>query len=110
MFNVTNVVDFFFIDANNTIPERDMDKKDKSTAIWKIFKSIHYGNILVILFGTVLSITLMLLIAREFFKVVRKSETSGNYHFAMVTPVVNNTSDDTSETIYNSWETQDCVR
>ena len=54
------------------------------------------------MFGTVLSITLMLLIAREIFKVVRKSETSGNYHVAMVTPVVNNTSDDTSESIYNS--------
>ena len=75
-----------------------MDKKDKSTAIGKIFKAIHYGEFLVILFGTVLSITLMLLIAREFFKVVRKSETSGIYHVSMVTPVVNNTSDD----IYNS--------
>ena len=93
---------FILIDTNNTIPERDMDKKDKSTAIGKIFKSIHYGKFLVILFGTVLSITIMLLVAREFFKVVRKSETSGNYHVAMATPVVNNTSDDTSESIYNS--------
>lgn len=60
--------------------------------------------------GLCLSITLILLIGREIFKVVRKSETSGNYHVAMVTPAVNNTSDDTSESIYNSWETQDCVR
>ena len=96
---------FIFIDTTNTIPERDVDKKDKSTAIGKIFKSIHYGKILVILVGTVLSITLMLLIGREMFKLVQRSETSRNYHVAMVTPVVNivnNTSDDTSESIYNS--------
>lgn len=93
---------FIFIDTTNTIPERDMDKKDKSTAMGKIFKSINYGKILVILVGTVLSITLMLLIGREMFKLVQRSETSGNYHDAMVNPVVNNTSDDTTESIYHS--------
>ena len=89
---------FIFIDTTNTTPERDMEKRTN------VQQSERLSNRFIMekMFVTVLSITLMLLIAREIFKVVRKSETSGNYHVAMVTPVVYNTSDDTSEFIYNS--------
>nr|XP_022299301.1 protein draper-like isoform X2 [Crassostrea virginica] len=84
--------------TTNTIPERDMEKRTN------VQQSERFSNRFIMekMFWTVLSITLMLLIAREIFKVVRKSETIGNYHVAMVTPVVYNASDDTSEFIYNS--------
>ena len=61
-----------------------------------------YIKILVILAGTVLSLTLLLLIAREIFKLFRMSETSDNYQLGMATPVVNNTSGDITTSLYNS--------
>ena len=83
--------------------ERDTDKKDINT----ITRYMHYIKIIVILAGTVLSLTLLLLIAREIFKLFRMSETSDNYQLGMATPVVNNTSGDITTSLYNSWGTQD---
>ena len=54
-----------------------------------------------------LSLTLLLLIGREIFKLFRMSETSGNSHAAMDTPVVNNSSGDIAESLYYSIGTQD---
>ena len=102
LFNVTNFVDFIFIGTINTTlerkAERDTDTKNKNT----ITRYMHYIKILVILAGTVLSVTLLLLIAREMFKLFRISETSGNSHAAMDTSVVNNTSGDIAESLNNS--------
>ena len=108
MFNVTNfAADFIFIGTTNTTlerkDERDTDKKDRNT----ITRYIHYIKILVILVGTVSSLTLLLIIGREMFKLFRMSETWGNYHVAMVIPVVNNTFGDITESLYNSWGTQE---
>lgn len=86
MFNLANFVDFNFLDTTNTTPERDINKKDKSAAIGKIFKSIHHEKILVIQVGTVSSLYLLLLTGREIFKIFRKSETRGNYHAGRITP------------------------
>ena len=92
-----------FIGTTNTTQERDTDKKDGDT----ITRYIHYIKILVILVGTVLSLTLLLLIGREIFKLFRMSETSGNSHAAMDTPVVNNSFGDITESLYYSIGTQD---
>ena len=78
--------------------ERDTDKKDINT----ITRYMLYIKIIVILAGTVLSLTLLLLIAREIFKLFRMSETSDNYQLGMATPVVNNTSGDITTFLYNS--------
>ena len=53
--------------------ERDTDTKDIST----ITGYIHVEQILVLLAGTASTLTLLLLIAREMFKLFRMSETSG---------------------------------
>ena len=105
---VTNfAANFMFIGTSNTTlerkDERDTDKKDRNT----ITRYIHYIKILVILVGTVSSLTLLLIIGREMFKLFRMSETWGNYHVAMVIPVVNNTFGDITESLYNSWGTQE---
>ena len=96
-----------FIGTTNTTferkAERDTDKKDINT----ITRYMHYIKIIVILAGTVLSLTLLLLIAREIYKLFRMSETSDNYQSGMATPVVNNTSGDITTSLYNSWGTQD---
>ena len=78
--------------------ERDTDRKVINT----ITRYMHYIKILVILVGTVSSLTLMLLIAREIIKLFLKSETSGNYNVAMDTPIVNNTSGDITVLLYYS--------
>ena len=83
--------------------ERDKDAKDINT----ITIYMHYIKILVILAGMVSSITLLLLIAREIFKLFRMSETSGNYHYAMDAPVMNYTSGDITESLYKSRGTQE---
>ena len=102
MFNVTYFPDFIFLGTITTTPERkaerDTDMKNKNT----ITRYMRYIKILVILAGTVLSLTLLLLIVREIFKLFRMSETSGNSHAAMDTTVVNNTSGDITESLYNS--------
>ena len=107
MFNVTNFAEFIFTGTTKITPERkderDTDKKDINT----ITRYMHYIKILVILAGTVLSITLLLLIAREIFKLFRMSETSGNYHASMDAHVENNTSGDITESLYNSRGTQE---
>ena len=64
-----------FIGTTNKTQGRAIDK-DINT----IIRYMHYIKILVILFGTVLSLTLMLLIAREIFKLFRMSETNVEYH------------------------------
>ena len=48
---------------------------------------IPYEHILVILIGTVSSLTLLLLIGREMYKLFRMPETSGNHHFTIVPSV-----------------------
>ena len=78
--------------------ERDTDRQDINT----ITRYMHYIKILVILVGTVSSLTLMLLIAREIIKLFLKSETSGNYNVAMDNPIVNNTSGDITVLLYYS--------
>ena len=83
--------------------ERDRDKKDINT----IIRYRHYIKILVILAGTVLSLTLLLLIAREIFKLLQMSETSGDYQASMDAYVVNYTSGDITESLYNSRGTQE---
>ena len=83
--------------------ERDTDKKDINT----ITGHINFEKILVMLTDTVSSLTLLFLIAREIFKLFRMSETSGNYHYAMDAPVMNNTSGDITESLYNSRGTQE---
>ena len=83
--------------------ERDRDKKDINT----IIRYMHYIKILVILAGTVLSLTQLLLIAREIFKLLQMSETSGDYHASMDAHVVNYTSGDITESLYNSRGTQE---
>lgn len=97
---------FIFIDTTNTNPdrqtERDIDKKNISATTGYIFISEHFEKILVILAGTVSSLILLLFIAREIYKLFRMSETCSNYQFTMVTPVVNTTSDDTTEFLDNS--------
>ena len=92
-----------FIGTTNKTKKRDTDKKDRNT----ITRYMHYIKILVILVGTMFSLTLLLLIVREIFKLFRMSETSGNSHAAMDTPVVNNSSGDIAESLYNSIGTQD---
>ena len=91
------------IGTTNTTQKRDTDKKDLNT----ITRNMHYIKILVILIGTVSSLTLLFLIAREIFKLFRMSETSGNSHAAIDTTVVNNTSDDIAESLYYSIGTQE---
>ena len=91
------------IGTTNKTQQKDTDKKD----INMITRYIHYIKILVILAGTVLSLTLLLLIGREIFKLFRMSETSGNSHAAMDTPVVNNSFGDITESLYYSIGTQD---
>ena len=92
-----------FIGTTNKTKKRDTDKKDINT----ITRYIHYIRILVILAGTVLSLTMLLFIVREIFKLFQMSETSGNSHAAMDTPVVNNTFGDIAESLYYSIGTQD---
>ncbi|XP_078340436.1 uncharacterized protein LOC144627373 isoform X4 [Crassostrea virginica] len=97
-----------FTDTTNTTPdrktERDIDKKNISATTGYIFISEHFKKILVILAGTVSSLILLLFIAREIYKLFRMSETCSIYQFTMVTPVVNNTFDDTTEFLDNSHE------
>ena len=99
---------FIFIDTTNTTPdrktERDTDKKNISATTGYIFISEHFEKILVILAGTVSSLILFMFIAREIYKLFRMSETCSNYQLTMVTPVVNTTSDDTTEFLDNSLE------
>ena len=78
--------------------ERDTDKKDINT----ITTYMLYIKILVILIGTLSSLTLIVLIAREIFKLLQMSETSGNYHASMDAHVVNYTSGDITESLYKS--------
>ena len=92
-----------FIGTTNKTKKRDTDKKDRNT----ITRYMHYIKILVILVGTVFSLTLLLLIVREIFKLIRMSETSGNSHAATDTPVLNNTSGDIAESLCYSIDTQD---
>ena len=66
-----------------------------------------YIKILVILIGTLSSLTLTVLISREFFKLLQMSETSGNYHDSMDAPVVNYTSGGITDSLYNSRGTQE---
>ena len=102
LFNVTNFADFIFIGTTNTTPERnaerDTDKKDINT----ITGHINFEKFLVMLAGTVSSLTLLLLIARKIFKLFRMSETIGSKNVVMAKPVVNNTSGDITESLYNS--------
>lgn len=91
----------------NTAPEipsdRDREKKeDKDKTARYIFTSQDFGKILIISTGTVSSLTLMLLIRREIFKLFGMSETSSNYQLGMATPVLNNTSGDITTSLYNS--------
>ena len=99
---------FIFIDTTNSTPdrktERDIDKKNISATTGYIFISELFEKILVILAGTVSSLILLLCIAREIYKLFRMSETCSIYQFTMVTPVVNNTFDDTTEFLDNSHE------
>nr|XP_022302176.1 uncharacterized protein LOC111110107 isoform X2 [Crassostrea virginica] len=95
-----------FTGTTNKTQERKTEKETNKKDINTITKYIHYIKILVILAGTVLSLTLLLLIAREIFKLFRMSETRGNSHAAMDTPVVNNTSGDIAESLYYSIGTQ----
>ena len=101
----------FFTATVNTAPEitpdRDREKKEgiDKTARY-IFTSQDFGKILIST-RTVSSLTLMLLIGREIFKLFRMSETSGNYQLGMATPVLNNTSGDITKSLYNSRGTQD---
>ncbi|XP_078341579.1 uncharacterized protein LOC111108075 isoform X1 [Crassostrea virginica] len=89
--------------APEITPDGDKEKKEdiNKTARY-IFTSQHFGKILIISSGTVTSLTLMLLIGREIFKLYRISETSGNYQLGMATPVVNNTSGDITTSLNNS--------
>ena len=103
VYTINHDADFISIGTTNKTQERDTDKKDRNT----ITRYMHYIKILVILVGTVSSLTLLLLIGREMFKLFRMSETWGNYHAAMVIPVVNNTFGEITESLYNSWGTQD---
>ena len=99
---------FIFIGTTNTTSdiktERDIDKKNISATTGYIFISEHFEKILVILAGTVSSLILLMFIAREIYKLFRMSETCSSYQFTMVTPVVNTTSDDTTEFLDNSLE------
>ena len=99
---------FIFIDTTNTTSdiktERDIDKKNISATTGYIFISEHFEKFLVILAGTVSSLILLMFIAREIYKLFRMSETCSSYQFTMVTPVVNTTSDDTTEFLDNSLE------
>nr|XP_022296735.1 uncharacterized protein LOC111106374 [Crassostrea virginica] len=92
-----------FTGTTNKTQERDTDKKDiKSNS-----RYMHYIKILVILIGTLSSLTLIVLIAREIFKLLQMSETSGNYHASMDAHVVNYTSGNITESLYNSRGTQE---
>nr|XP_022302713.1 multiple epidermal growth factor-like domains protein 10 [Crassostrea virginica] len=96
-----------FTDTTNTTQERKTERGTDKKDIKTITRYMYYIKILVILAGTVLSLTLLFLIAREIFKLFRMSETSGNYHYAMDAPVMNNTSGDITESLYNSRGTQE---
>ncbi|XP_078341860.1 uncharacterized protein LOC111110490 isoform X1 [Crassostrea virginica] len=96
-----------FTGTTNKIQERKTEKETDKKDINTITRYMHYIKILVILAGTVLSLTLLLLIVREIFKLFRMSETNGNYHDALDAPVMNNTSGDITESLYKSRGTQE---
>ena len=102
MFNVIYCVAFNSIGTSTSSETETQRDKKMDMDVRTITGYTHYGQILVILVGMVLSLAVLLLIAREMFKLFRKSETSGNYHVAMVAPVVNNTCDDITVSLYNS--------
>nr|XP_022299304.1 uncharacterized protein LOC111108073 [Crassostrea virginica] len=91
-----------FTGTTNTTPERKAERDTDSKDIRTITGYLHFENILVILAGMASSLSLLLTIARTIFKLFRMSETSGNSHAAMDTPVVNNTSGDITESLYYS--------